>query len=311
MNTPPPAHPLLAGATEGLLFAGITPPRQGTPPERVAEIARTTLARLEPLDLDALVLYDIDDESDRNPEERPFPYLPTLDPVEFHAEHLGDWRPPVVLYRCVGKYPEDRLRGWMGDADTARVLGVFVGASSRHKPVHTPLPRAYALREEVRPDLPLGGVTIPERHLHGQDEHLRILRKQASGCAFFISQVVYDVTAAKDLLSDYRYACLEQGIAPRPVVLTLSVCGSLKTLAFLQWLGVRVPRWLENALRHAPDPLEESFAQCVATARELTAFCRRLDLPFGFNVESVSIRRVEIEASAALVRAVAEVLGRG
>jgi hypothetical protein len=30
------------------------------------------LERLRPVSLDGLVLYDIDDESDRNPEERPF-----------------------------------------------------------------------------------------------------------------------------------------------------------------------------------------------------------------------------------------------
>jgi hypothetical protein len=32
------------------------------------------------------------------------------------------------------------------------------------------------------------------------------------------------------------------------------------------------------------------------------AFCRTLGVPFGINVESVSIRRVEIEASVRLAR---------
>jgi hypothetical protein len=38
----------------------------------------------------------------------------------------------------------------------------------------------------------------------------------------------------------------------------------------------------------------------VATAVELVTFCRRVGVPFGLNVESVSIRKVEIEASARL-----------
>ena len=33
---------------------------------------------------------------------------------------------------------------------------------------------------------------------------------------------------------------------------------------------------------------------------DLIAFCRRLGVPFGLNVESVSIRKVEIEASVRL-----------
>jgi hypothetical protein len=37
-------------------------------------------------------------------------------------------------------------------------------------------------------------------------------------------------------------------------------------------------------------------------------FCRNLRLPFGFNVESVSIRRVEIEASILLAKEVRTML---
>jgi hypothetical protein len=74
----------------------------------------------------------------------------------------------------------------------------------------------------------------------------------------------------------------------------------MKTLEFLQWLGVDVPRWIANELRHADGTLDASYDQALATAIELIAFCRRIGVPFGLNVESVSIRRVEIEASVRL-----------
>ena len=109
-----------------------------------------------------------------------------------------------------------------------------------------------------------------------------------------------EVNAAKDLVSDYRYECAAQNLEPVPIVFTFSVCGSMKTLEFLQWLGVDVPRWIANDLRHADDTLDASYDQAVATAIELIAFCRRVGVPFGLNVESVSIRRVEIEASVRL-----------
>jgi hypothetical protein len=115
-----------------------------------------------------------------------------------------------------------------------------------------------------------------------------------------VTQVVYDINAAKNLVSDYHYACAAQGVAAAPLVFTFSVCGSMKTLAFLRWLGVDVPRWIENDLQHAADPLEASYQQALATATELIAFCRTLGVPFGINVESVSIRRVEIEAAVRL-----------
>ena len=299
---------MLAGAGSGMLLFGITPPRRSATPDRVKEIAEVTLRRLAGLDLDGLVLYDIDDESDRNPDERPFPYLPTMDPAEFHASSLGAWDRPVIIYRCVGKYAEHELRSWLDEADPQRVLGVFVGASSGDKPVRTGLRQAQALRDEVRPDLPLGAVVIGERHARGGEEHLRMLAKQARGCTFFITQVIYDLGETKNLLSDYFYACRERDIAPRPVIFTLSLCGSAKTLEFMQWLGVDIPRWLANTLRHSSDPLADSYRECLGIARDLKAFCEHLGMPYGFHVESVSIRKAEIEASTALAAEIGTLL---
>jgi len=296
----PTLRALLERAEGGMLLLGISPPKRSNPPERVREIADVTVKRLAGLELDGLVLYDIDDENDRNPGERPFPYLPTIDPAEFHARHLEDWAGPVIIYRCVGKYAEDELCDWLREVDTGQVLSVFVGASSGGKPVRTGLARAQQLRDELRADLPLGAVAITERHEQRGDEHLRMLRKQESGCSFFITQVVYNAPATRQLLSDYRDGCAERGLSPRPVIFTLSVCGSLKTLEFLHWLGVDVPASLQEHLRHSPDPLTESARQCEQIARELASACHELGLPFGFNVESVSIRRAEIEASVAL-----------
>jgi hypothetical protein len=297
----------LANAESGVLLFGITPPRLSAGDERIREIAAATLARLKSLEVDGLAIYDIDDESDRNPQERPFPYLPTMDPAAFHAHYLGEWDRPAVVYRCVGKYTEAQLRTWLREADSEDVLSVFVGASSKGKEVRTRLTEAQALRRDVRPELLLGGVAITER----ADEHLRLIAKQEAGCSYFISQVVYSADAAKSMVSDYYYACRERRIEPKPMLFTLSVCGSEKTLTFLKWLGVDVPRWLANSLLHADDTLAASYEHCLAGARDLIAFCRALGMPFGFLVESVSIRKAEIEASVALAGELSELLGRG
>jgi hypothetical protein len=286
---------------EFILFA-LTPPRLETEPAQVQQIADTTIARLLPLDLDGLILYDIDDESDRNPAERPFPFMPTLDPARYLAEHLTAWPAPAIVYRAVSKYAPDELRAWLSAQDPDRVMTVLVGAPSRNSAVRTTLADAQTLHRDTNPDVLLGGVAIPERHTRREDEHLRLLAKQEAGCRFFVTQVVYDINAAKNLVSDYHYECEARGVPQVPFVFTFSVCGSMKTLEFLRWLGVDVPRWIENDLRHATDPLEASYEQALTTATELLAYCRTLGVPVGINVESVSIRRVEIEAAVRLAR---------
>jgi hypothetical protein len=300
----------LAAGDSGILLFSLTPPKRHETEQRVKEIAAVTAERLARLPIDGLILYDIDDESDRLPEERPFPFLPTLDPARYYADHLSVGDLPVVIYRCVGKYRDEELRDWLSRADPQRVLSVFVGPSSKDKPVRTDLRSAHAAHQQVRPELMLGGVVIGERHTRGQDEHLRMLAKQERGCSFFVSQVVYHVNETKNLISDYFYECRTRAIAPRPVIFTLSVCGSLKTLEFVRWLGVDVPRWLENSIRYASDPLAESCRQAASIARDLADFCQHLDMPYGFNVESVSIRKAEIEATVELAADVALLLGR-
>jgi hypothetical protein len=286
---------------EVLLFA-ITPPRSSTPPERAREIAAATIERLAPIRPDALIVYDIDDESDRTSDLRPFPFLPTLDPADYVETNFSAWETPVVVYRAVGKYQPDDLRVWLQAQDPATRQTVFVGASSRNKPVRTRLRQAYELRTYAAPALRVGGVMIAERHTRTGEEHLRLLDKQTAGCSFFISQIVFDTAAAKNLVSDYHYECVARGVEPAPLIFTLSVCGSMKTLEFMKWLGVDVPRWVENDLTHAVDTLAASVEHSLASARELIEFSRRLSAPFGISVESVSIRRDEIDATVALAQ---------
>lgn len=284
----------------GFLLFGITPPKASTPPDKLRQITESTLARLEAADPDGVALYDIAEEQDRNPEARPFPFLPTLDPGDFCAQHLLAWQKPAVIYRAVGKYSEAQLAGWMREQPADQVMTVLVGASSSKQIGATSLSRAYDLRQEVRPDLLAGAVVIPERHTGRGDEHLRMLNKQEAGVCFFVSQILYDANAAKNLLADYADECEAHGVAPKPVVFTLSVCGSVKTLDFLAWLGVKVPHWMQRDLRRAENTLDASCEQARTVASDMVQYGRRIGVPVGLNVESVSSRRVEIEAAVQL-----------
>ena len=161
---------------------------------------------------------------------------------------------------------------------------------------------AYALAREHAPHRLLGGIAIAERHAQSLNEHERILAKTAMGCRFFVTQAVYDVTSTKSLLSDYALAVRERNAVALPIILTFSPCGSLKTLSFMKWLGIAVPRWLENELRSAGDTLATSLKLCDSIFAEIWDYARDKAIPLGINVESVSIRKAEIEASVELLQ---------
>ena len=303
-----PATELLRRAEHGVLLYGMTPPRLTTTPERADEIAQATLTRLQGVDPDGLIIYDVDSESDRSPAPRPFPFMPMMDPAEFADRHLSGWTGPLVIYRAVGKYAEADLRSWLSTLDADRVLPVLVGAASRDQAVKTRLTDAYQLYAGLDRKPVIGGVCIAERHVGTRQEHRRMQNKRDAGCAFFVSQVCYDLDHIRDLLSDYAYTCRDQASVPSPVILTLAPCGSAKTLEFMSWLGIDVPRWLRTEIARSEDPLTESYEQCVTNARALISFCRRLRVPFGINVESLTNRKVEIDASVDLAREVRDLL---
>jgi 5,10-methylenetetrahydrofolate reductase len=148
----------------------------------------------------------------------------------------------------------------------------------------------------------VGGIAIAERHVAKEDEHQRLLAKQDAGCRFFITQSVYNADSTKSLLSDYSLLIRESGRSPAPIVLTFSPCGSVRTLELMKWLGVSFPRWLENELRHSVDTLERSLDLCERVFVDVQDYAREKRLPIGINVESVSIRKAEVEASVELFR---------
>jgi len=290
---------------------GITPPKISTSPERRAEIAARQSERIAALPIDGLVVYDLQDESSRTDAERPFPFVRCVDSADYAFGDLARVRCPKVVYRGVSSDSPEELDAFLGRVSSEGGAAVLVGAPSRTKPVRIGLREAYARAATREPRVPLGGVTIAERHARGFDEHLRLLAKVDSGCSFLVSQAVYSVTESKNLLSDLAYRCREEGREIPLLLVTLSPCGSAKTLAFMRWLGIAVPRWLANELSHAEDTLQVSIDVSLAAFEELLEFAQQKGIPLGCNVESVSLAKAEIDASVEMVHRVAALMRRG
>jgi hypothetical protein len=300
----------LARRQAGIVTYGLAPPKRGTPPHELVSIAARQVARIAALEVDGVVIYDLQDEQDRTAEPRPFPFLPTIDPASWAHVQLGLLTVPRLVYRCVRGDSAASFCAWLeGLRAQASPISVLVGSPSARASGMLALDEAYALARSNAPEVMIGGIAIAERHARRFDEHERILAKTRAGCRFFVTQAVYDVTSTKSLLSDYALACKERGEPPAPIILTFAPCGSTKTLAFMKWLGIEFPRWLDNELRRAADPLAASLRLCERIFAEAWEYAREQGVPLGVNVESVSIRKVEIEAAAELLVRLRGIMG--
>ncbi len=298
----------LLNKESGIILYGLTPPKLNTDKEKIKSIAAKQIERIKNIDIDGLILYDLQDETSRNDSPRPFPFMPTLDPDYYSNNYLSELKLPRIIYKSIGKYKPEEFKEWLQNGTQNINCSVFVGSPSKNQITNLSLHTAYEIYKNQNTNLLIGGVTIPERHAVKGDEHIRLLHKTEKGCRFFISQCVYNLNNTKNFLSDYYYHAIENNQELYPIIFTLTPCGSIKTMQFMEWLGIDIPRWLANDLKHSENILAKSIEICKIIAAELIQYAKEKNIPIGFNIESVAIRKVEIEASIDLLKYVKSVM---
>ena len=299
----------LADPRAPVFLYGTTPPRAGAPRQQVEEAAEKLAARLRGLPVDGIVVYDIQDESGRTAQPRPFPFAGTVDPRQYSSLLRERTGLAPITYKALGHMDEPAWQAWLVESAQAdlRLVSV-VGRPTSGIKYPLALSRAVRVAAEHPARFIVGGVVIAERHNDERSEAARLLAKAVEGCQYFISQTVYSAAPTQRLLRDYLRDCRGAGVPPRRVVLTFAPCGREKTMAFLRWLGVNVAPETERAILGAASPLAKSLEICRDNLRRILEQPYAEHIPLGVNVESVSINRDEIDASVDLFHALREEL---
>ncbi len=291
----------LTDAGQPVFLYGTTPPRAGASPGQVFTAAEKLGERLRTLPVDGVVVYDIQDESGRTSQPRPFPFVATVDPRSYSSLLARQTGLATITYKALGQLDEAGWRSWLDESAQAGVrLVSVVGRPTSGVRYALSLSRAVRIAAGHPARFTLGAVAIAERHTDERSEAARLLAKAVEGCSFFVSQAVYHAPPTQRLLADYLRDCRGAGVAPRRIVLTFAPCGREKTLAFLRWLGVNVAPETAQAILGAARPLERSIAICRDNLRRILDGPYAGAIPLGINVESVSINRDEIDATVEL-----------
>ncbi len=289
---------------QGVYFVGTTPPKAGTDDMQMSGIADKLLQRLSHIDYDGLIVYDIQDESARTDKPRPFPFIGTRDPRAYSKLLADKSNRPLITYKSVSQRNRDEFETWLQEArnDYGVENLVLVGSPSQSADIQLSLNDAYQALSESDSEFALGGVTIAERHAKKGNEHQRLKEKTVNGCDYFISQAVYDAEATVDLVTSYGEQCRAEGRQPQRIILTFTPCGSARTLEFMQWLGISVPGETADRIIESANPLAESIRICRASLDRILDACLPLNIPIGLNIESLTNRKDEIEASIRLYK---------
>lgn len=301
----------ILASNRGLYIYATTPPRQDSSAEKLRAIAEKLTARLSSLDPDAINVYDLQDEPGRTQADRPFPFSPVVDPREYAQILHNLTGKETIAYKCVVRHRQADFPVWLDrtwQQFGLRYLTFVGGSTSKMAYPGVNLSQAARMTAAHQHDFVFGAVTIAERHLSKGNEHLKLIEKSRWGMQFFTSQVVYQPEATIQLLRDYCQQCQELNLSPVRIILTFAPCGHQKTLKFLKWLGVNFPSEIEREIFSARDPVQKSVEVCCRALKQILEAIAPTTVPLGINVESVSIKKDEIDAAIELFQELKKIL---
>jgi len=286
---------------------GTVPPRQSTPLEKVRVFAKSLVEDVEKLGVDALVIYDVQDEPSRTGENRPFPFARSHEPEVF-AKIIKEYTTKpleCIVYRALPYITKQQVEDFLEyvHEEAKCNMVAFVGGPSKHGGLS--VIEAAELAQKQSYPLCIGGVTLAERHRDTGKEDEVVACKVKHGLAFFTSQVVYNADNAISFLKDYHNLCKRDNRSPGRIIFTFAPFSRQETADFLCWLGVELPKGTIKRVLSRSTPKErvnEAIEICRENLRRILDACERyaVDVPIGFNAECVSKHKEEIEGALEL-----------
>lgn len=297
---------LLGKKDKGIYFYGTVPPRKTTPIAKVRKMAEDLIKEIEALGVDALVIYDVQDEAGRTGGERPFPFSPSLESESYVTLLREFMEVPIecIVYHALPYHQREHFDEFLANVNAAKCNAiVLVGGPSEHSQLS--VTEAAEIVQKSQYNISVGGITLPERHTSKGREHELVAEKVNKGLSFFTSQVVYNADNAITFLQDYDVLCKAEGKTPARIMFTFAPFGREETAVFMRWLGVELPEGTKKRVlsKGAPtDCVGEAIQICRENLTRILNACEiyNIEIPLGFTCECVSKHREEIEGVADL-----------
>jgi hypothetical protein len=298
---------LVKNKYKGLCLYGTVPPRKCTSIERVKVFAKKLVEDIERLGVDALVIYDVQDEPSRSGECRPFPFAQSHEP-EVYAKIVKEYttRPlECIIYRALPYISREQFQEFLEYVKNQAKCNTIalVGGPANYSGLS--VIEAAELAHQASYNFCVGGITLAERHRDRGNEDEIVATKVENGLQFFTSQVVYNADNAISFLRDYDELCKRENRVPGRIIFTFAPFARQETADFLGWLGVELPFGTVKRVLSRGTPkarVDEAVEICRENLKRILDACERygIDVPIGFNAECVSKHKEEIDGALEL-----------
>jgi 5,10-methylenetetrahydrofolate reductase len=191
------------------------------------------------------------------PGRRTVPHSSKMDHVRF-GELIRSQRPGVTLipHKRSVRLPKKQFAHWVQKVHDKHIRHIVAVGGESHTIDYPGLsvPEAAAFVKRSFPSMKVGGITIFTR----KDEAERIVAKVKSGVTFFLSQIIFEASPMKQVLSDLKMRCENERLEFPDVYVSLAPAARIRDLEFMQWLGVQFPPTLLSLLANKDETRVEA-----------------------------------------------------
>lgn len=226
--------------------------------------------------------------------ERHLEFVPKVDHLQF-AQQINAEYPslnPLICKICV-RVSKEEFAKWVRESYKKGIKYIVVVGGQQKEPSS----QSFSVTEAAQfikshfPDISVGGISIFNR----SHESERILEKMENGMTFFLSQIIFDNVAFKELYASLIPACQKRKIELPKMFVGLSPAAQVKDLEFLRWLGIDFSEELWRFLLDNENEIETKTKKIVnQLVEELQEFSHSRQIPLGFNVGHVRYGNLEI-----------------
>ncbi len=257
-----------------------------------------------PIAIDAVNIPEIREE-DHSTSKRTKMYVPKMNPGVFakKLEKASYSHVEVILNHCTVYEPWKKQKLWLDSVITEHNINAIILVGGSCAKTKYPGPSVVEMGDYIlkkyQNNMLCGGITIPTRRCHDQenDEPYRLYTKGLHGMDFFTTQIIYEPISIKLLLRDYAKVCHERKVDPKRIFLSFAPVSTNKDLEFLRWLGVSIPKTVENELFKADIGIGwRSTKTAVNILQEILNFMVEEDIhvPLGLNIEHITRHNFEL-----------------
>jgi len=259
----------------------------------VKQWAATVAKILDTHGISCLNLPEVTEET--RPGRRTVPSLPKMDHVRF-GELIRGQRPDVTLipHKRSVRLPTKEFARWVQQLVDKNIQHIVAVGGESHTISYPGLsvPEAAALVKRSFPSMKVGGITIFTR----EDEVQRIVTKVKSGVTFFLSQIIFEVSPMKQVLSELKMRCENERLQFPDIYVSLAPAARIRDLDFMQWLGVQFPPTLLSVLATKDEKRVEArtFEVLKKLIDEVADFMAKVTSNVGFNIGHVVYDNLEL-----------------